>query len=248
MNAIAAKVQCASAIAAQSVLAVASLAAQGLADVRLPFGQTRPLSLFCLTIAASGDRKTSADLEAMVPVKMRERQLRDAYEPLARSHAVALAAWRAEKSRVERDGKLKGLEARRQQIEALGLEPEAPSKPILTLAESTAEGLAKHMPTLPGALGIFSAEGGQFLNGHGFSADTKMRTAASFSSLWDGRGLRRLRAGDGLIDLHGRRLAAHLMIQPDGAAAALTDPVLRDQGFLSRLLIAAPESLAGMRG
>jgi Protein of unknown function (DUF3987) len=128
-----------------------------------------------------------------------------------------------------------------------GPEPEAPIKPVLTLGESTAEGLACHMPTLPGALGIFSAEGGQFLSGHGFSPDAKLRTAASFASLWDGQGLRRLRAGDGLIDLHGRRLACHLMIQPEAAAAVLGDPVLRDQGLLSRLLIAAPESLAGGR-
>jgi hypothetical protein len=100
--AIAAKVQCAEAMAAQSVLAVASLAAQALADVRLPYGQTRPLSLFCLTVAASGDRKTSADLEAMSPVKMRERQLRDAFGPLAKSHAVELAAWRGQKQQIER--------------------------------------------------------------------------------------------------------------------------------------------------
>ena len=44
------------------------------------------------------------------------------------------------------------------------------------------------MPTLPGALGIFSAEGGQFLSGHGFSPDAKLRTAASFASLWTVKG------------------------------------------------------------
>lgn len=244
-RAIAAKVQCADAMAAQSVLAVASLAAQALADVRLPYGQTRPLSLFCLTIASSGDRKTSADSEAMAPVRMREKQLREVFEPCAKDHAVALAAWRGQRQQIER--KKADVETRRFELQALGPEPEAPIKPVLTLGESTAEGLARHMPILPGALGIFSAEGGQFLSGHGFSPDAKLRTAASFAILWDGQGLRRLRAGDGLIDLHGRRLACHLMIQPEAAAGVLGDPVLRDQGLLSRLLIAAPESLAGRR-
>ena len=37
------------------------------------------------------------------------------------------------------------------------------------------------------------------------------------------------------------------MIQPEAAASVLGDPVLRDQGLLSRLLIAAPQSLAGNR-
>ena len=103
------------------------------------------------------------------------------------------------------------------------------------------------MPQLPGALGVFSAEGGQFLSGHGFTPEKKLATVASFSGLWDGSGFRRLRAGDGLIDLPGRRLAAHLMIQVDAASAVLSDPVLRDQGFLARFLIAAPETLAGER-
>lgn len=244
-RAIAAKVQCAEAMAAQSVLSVASLASQALADVRLPFGQTRPLSLFCLTVAASGDRKSSADLEAMAPVRMRERKLRDAYEPLENEHKISLAAWRGQRQQIERQKA--DVEARRNELQALGPEPEAPIKPFLTLSESTAEGLARHMPSLPGALGIFSAEGGQFLSGHGFSADAKLRTAASFAGLWDGQGLRRLRAGDGLIDLHGRRLACHLMIQPEAAAGVLGDPVLRDQGLLSRFLVASPESLAGGR-
>lgn len=244
-HAIAAKIQCAEAMAAQSVLAVASLAAQALADVALPYGQTRPLSLFCLTIASSGDRKSSADLEAMAPVRMRETKLREAFEPRAKDHAVALAAWRGQRQQIER--RKADVETRRSELQTLGPEPEAPIKPILTLGESTAEGLAKHMPSLPGALGIFSAEGGQFLSGHGFLPDAKLRTAASFAQLWDGLGLRRLRAGDGLIDLHGRRLACHLMVQPDAAAGVLGDPVLRDQGLLSRLLIAAPESLAGGR-
>lgn len=76
-----------------------------MADVQLPYGQTRPLSLFCLTIAASGDRKSSADLEAMAPVKMRERQLRDDYEPLAESYKIAHLAWRAHKAAIERSKK-----------------------------------------------------------------------------------------------------------------------------------------------
>ena len=256
-RAIAAKVQCANAMAAQSVLAVASLAAQALADVRLPYGQTRPLSLYCLTIAASGDRKSSADLEAMVPVRMREKQLREAYEPLVKDYAVARAAWHGQRQQLERCKS--DLDKRRFELEALGPEPDAPIRPILTLGESTAEGLAKHMPTLPGALGIFSPEGGQFLSGHGFSSDAKLRTAASFASLWDGQGLRRLRAGDGLIDLHGRRLACHLMIQPEaaggvprrscpqgpGIAQPVLDRVAREHGGRPPMAGAARENRVG---
>jgi hypothetical protein len=77
---IAAKCQCSLALAAQAVLAVASLASQRLADVRLPYGQTRPLGLFFVTIAASGERKSTADNEALTPVRMHERNLKQEYE------------------------------------------------------------------------------------------------------------------------------------------------------------------------
>ena len=83
--------------------------------------------------------------------------------------------------------------------------------------------------------------------GFGFSPEHRLKTAACLSALWDGGGLRRFRAGDGVTDLPGRRLALHLMIQPDAAATFLGDAILRDQGILSPLLLASPASLAGKR-
>lgn len=47
--------------------------------------------------------------------------------------------------------------------------------------------------------------------------------------------------------LPGRRLAMHLMVQPDVATILLSDQLLADQGMLSRYLITAPEGRAGRR-
>jgi len=60
-------VQVPAAMAAQSVLASAALAAQPHADAQLPTGQSRPLSLFFVTLAPSGDRKSTSDNEAVKP-------------------------------------------------------------------------------------------------------------------------------------------------------------------------------------
>ena len=243
---IAAKCQCAPALAAQSVLAVASLAAQRLADVRLPFGQSRPLSLYFVTVAASGDRKSTADNEALIPVRMYERDRRDDYRKAFNTWRIEHAAWAAQHRKIENAPKLDRA-GREAELIALGSAPVEPVKPMLTAPEPTVEALAKYWPVLPGALGLFSSEGGQMTGGHGFGPDHRLKTAAALSTLWDGSGIRRLRAGDGITDLPGRRLALHLMVQPDAAAAFLSEPILRNQGLLSRLLIAAPETLAGSR-
>jgi hypothetical protein len=243
---IATKCQCSSALAAQGVLAVASLASQRLADVRLPYGQTRPLSLFFVTIAASGDRKSTSDNEALAPVRIHERNLKQEYEAAHSAWRVSFSAWAAQHRKIENDRSL-DRPGREAELSALGDAPVEPIKPLLTAPEPTVEALAKHWPVLPGALGLFSAEGGQMTGGHGFGPDHRLKTAATLSTLWDGSGIRRLRAGDGITDLAGRRLALHLMVQPDVATAFLSDPILRDQGLLSRLLVAAPESLAGKR-
>jgi Protein of unknown function (DUF3987) len=215
---IAAKCQCSPTLAAQAVLAVASLAAQRLADIRLPFRQTRPLSLYFVTIAASGDRKSTADNEALIPVRTYEKNLKREYETAHSAWRVRHAAWDAERRKIENDKSL-DRPGREAELTALGNAPLEPIKPL----------------------------GGQMTGGHGFGPDHRLKTAAALSALWDGAGIRRLRAGDGITDLPGRRLALHLMVQPDVAAAFLSETILRDQGLLSRLLVAAPETLAGKR-
>src|SRR5947209_2473986 len=61
------RIQAPMAIGAQSVLAVASLAAQIHVDVKLPIGrgENKPVSTYLVTIAASGERKSAADKQAL---------------------------------------------------------------------------------------------------------------------------------------------------------------------------------------
>jgi hypothetical protein len=245
-SAIARKVQAPPAIAAQSVLAAASLAAQAHADVRMPYGQRRPLSLYLVSSASSGDRKSTTDNEALWPVTRREDALQELHSHDHQDWAVTFAAWAAERKKIESDRKL-GFEDRRAALTMLGPEPQAPIRPVLTSAEPTFEGLIKSWPSMPPAQGVFSAEGGQFTGGHGMAQESRLRTAAGFSVLWDGKPITRVRALDGVSVLKGRRLAMHLMVQPEAAATFMSDPVLRDQGLLSRILVAAPDSIAGTR-
>lgn len=62
-------------IAAQSALAACSLAVQPHFDVTLPTGQKRPSSLFMVSVAESGDRKSTSDDFVMQPIREYEREL-----------------------------------------------------------------------------------------------------------------------------------------------------------------------------
>ena len=107
--------------------------------------------------------------------------------------------------------------------------------------------MCKHLAIGQPSIGIFTSEGGQFIGGHGMRDESKLLTAGGLSTAWDGDPIKRVRAGDGTMILPGRRLAMHLMAQPDVADILFRDPLLAGQGLLSRLLVTAPESAAGSR-
>jgi len=250
---IQARTQAPIAMCCQSVLAAATLAVQGHANVELPTGQTRPVSSFFMTIAGSGERKSTVDNEALWAVHQREVELRDVYEIDHKAWLDDNDIWEKERASILNDKKKGKVDkevaaaARRADLEALGEQPKEPLVPIITCEEPTYEGLYRLFVKGQPSLGVFSAEGGQFIGGHGMSDENKLRTSAGLSKLWDGVPIKRVRSGDGASTLPGRRAAMHLMAQPDVAARMLSDRVLADQGLLSRFLVVAPDSTAGTR-
>jgi hypothetical protein len=242
------RVQAPLAIGAQSALSVATVATQGHADVMLPIGpgQARPVSCFLITVAASGERKTTSDVEALWPVRKHEAALRDRHDMDMPSYINDKIAWDKARDEAVKRGKADRA-AIKAALDRLGPPPAAPLHPMLTCPEPTFEGLCRLFALGWPSLGIFATEGGQFIGGHGMSEDNRLKTAAALSSLWDGEPIRRVRAGDGAAVLPGRRLAAHLMVQPAVADIWFRDHLLADQGLLSRLLVTAPDSAAGTR-
>ena len=240
------QVQCPEAIAGQSVLAVATLAVQGHADIELPQGSTAPLSSFFFTVACSGERKSTADWKALRPIRQREKALRAQHDGAMPAHAIRQASWEASRKQILNNKKL-SYEAKHADLEDLGAPPEPPLTPLLTCTEPTFEGLCLLLEGGHPSVGVFSAEGGQFLGGYGMSKDHRLKTAAALSGLWDGEPIRRVRRGDGVILLPGRRVAMHLLVQPGVSNLLLGSRELHDQGLVSRVLASAPATTAGSR-
>lgn len=233
------------AIAAQSVLGVASLAAQALANAEALHGSA-PCSLFLLTVAGSGERKTTCDRLAMKAVHEYQRELSDEYREAATAHRNRLDIWEKRRAEILRDAKKEPIAAEAD-LHALGTAPEGPLSPVIVVTEPTFEGITKSLAHSRPALGIFSDEGGGFLGGFAMNAENRQKTLTGLSGLWDASPVNRARAGDGVATFFGRRMASHLMAQPVAAVGLLSDPLANGQGFLARFLMTEPPSASGTR-
>lgn len=235
--------QCPVAMCGQSILSAASLAAQAHADVVI-HGRLLPLSLWHVTIAESGERKSAADELALRAHRQHERRASDEHRQAQAAFRLATAAYRAAMSKAEKAGDAAAI---REAMAAAGEEPEPPLLPMLLLDEPTLEGLQKLFQTGRPSLGLFNDDAGDFLGGHAMNRDNRAKSASGFSRLWDRGEFSRVRSGDGAAKHYGRRLALHLMLQPVIAERMLSDDVLTRQGFLARCLLSWPQSTIGTR-
>lgn len=214
--------QVAPAMAGQSLLAAAALLGQALANVRTLAGHAAPLSLYCLTVANSGDGKDSADRPALRPVHAHQREQGARYQRELTDYEQARA------SRKKRDPVP---------------EPPGPA-PYRIAADLTIEGMRRAFAEGIAAQGLFSTEAGAVLAGHAMSEDHRIKTAANLCGLWDRGHLSVVRAGGGRTERYGVRLSAHLLLQPAALGDALTDDALSGIGFWPRFLLAWPAPLA----
>ncbi|MBZ0265259.1 DUF3987 domain-containing protein [bacterium] len=249
-------VQVPASLAAGSVLAASSYATQALADIVLPFGgnSTRPLSLYFISIAASSDRKSTVDSIVLEGILQHQKALYRKYESELEAYKTEESLFSKihqqilnESGKKSKDAGESVLVEGRQKIEELGDRPLPPLEPFLLIPEPTMEGMTLLFARGQPSLALFSNEGALMLFGHSMQKEKRLNTAGMLSTLWDGQAISRIRAGDINMLLPGRRLAIHLMVQPRIGRTLFSDSELEDQGFLSRLLVVAPESKAGSR-
>ena len=233
------------AMCAASVLAAASLATQGLRDAETQNG-TAPASLFLLTVAKSGERKSTADRLAMRGVRDFERELRADYNDQLDLWQNADEVWKSEHTKIVKD-KNADASSKRVDLKALGPKPLPPLLPYIVASSPTIEGVVKHLSELRASLGIMTEEGGALIGGHSMKSENRLAACANLSAMWDGSPLDRWRAGDGIASYTGRRFSTHILVQPVAADALLSDPMANGQGLLARFLTCWPASRIGTR-
>jgi hypothetical protein len=208
--------QMAPAMAGQSLITAAALLTQHRANVRTLHG-CKPLSLYALTIAESGEGKSTAEDATLFSVDRYQRGAADDYR-------AALAEWeRAGEKRKKGEPK-----------------PETPREVYVKMRDGTVEGIRRAFRQGMPSQGVFSSEAAMMLAGYGMNADNRAKSSANFNTLWDCGEISVARGLDGRLQLYDRRLSLHWQIQPHVAHSALHDPMLATIGFWPRFFVAWP--------
>lgn len=243
------------AIVAASALAALSLAIQSHADVKRAEKLDGPVGLYLLTIADSGERKSTCDGLFTKAIRDYEQAQAVTAKPLIKDHKSALEAWEAKHSGIK--DKIRQLAKEHKPTLAMetslrDLEyhrPEPPRVPRLLYADATPEALAFGLARQWPSGGVVSAEGGIVFGSHGMGKESVMRNLTTLNQLWDGNSLTIDRRSSESFTVAGARLTVALQVQEPTLREFFTrsGALARGTGFLARFLLAWPESTQGFR-
>ncbi len=237
-------------LVATSAFSALSIACQHLFDVQRPVGKPGPCNLFFLTIADSGERKTSCDRYFTQPIQNFEQRHAEENQAAHQAYTTALDVWCAKEQGLKR--KIQRLSSKdeptaeaEQQLRQHHEHPPARPASMRLLFDDVSptailSSLHDHWPSV----GILSDEAGKLFNGRTFE------NIGLFNKLWDGDpiSLDRHRTS-GSYTVRGARLTMSLMSQRKTLKDFLDKQgsLARDNGFLARCLTCCPLSTQGSR-
>lgn len=243
------------ALVAGSALSVASLAVQALADVQRADGLSGPSGLYLLTVADSGERKTSTDNLFSDPIRAWERLQAENAKPAIADYRGALKAWEAVNAGLEAKAKQAARDSKPTgpAIAAIrdheSCKPEAPRFPVLLRADATPEATAWNLAHEWPSAGVIASEAGLIFGSHAMGKDSIMRNLSQLNILWDGGTLPISRRTSESFTVRGARLTVALQVQQATIREFVSQSagLARGSGFLARFLITWPESTQGFR-
>lgn len=247
------------ALVAGCALSALSIACQGLFNVSRNGMTPVPASLYLLTVADSGERKTSTegyffqafsqyekDTETSLQTEKKERESKVAAWHMAREGLLSLIKKEASKGGDTEDAQQKLLDHDQVKPEPLKMPK------YMVGGDVTPEGLARAIGKQWPSRGVVSSEAGTFFGSHAMGNDSITRTLSFFNTMWDGKPYEVTRSGNAGADsymIHGARLTLSLQVQAATLQAFFekNGHLARGTGFLARFLIAWPETTQGTR-
>ncbi len=190
-----------------------------------------PPSLYFMTVAESGERKSTVDGLFTKPIRDWEREQERKAKAQQNQYEAEMEAWR-QSSESHPDDK-----------------PEKPDPvPRILRGDDTPEALAIALSEYPVAA-VISAEAATIFGSHAMNPDVVQRTLAQANIMWDGGSIDQGRVGRERLRVSGMRVTMGLQVQPSVLHnfSQKTGGLMRGMGYLARFLFCQPESAMGSR-
>jgi hypothetical protein len=238
------------ALVGMELLASVSAAAQGLYDVQLPTGQIKPVSLYLVAVAESGERKTGIhNLVARPLYEFDEMRMKEHLKSVKR-YEREIHVWNAIDAGLQRE--LVKLTQRDQPSDDLQVKlgshrdamPVKPRSRRLMRQNATERAIMDALEGDGESLTFTSDEGEVILKGGALG-----RTGI-INKTWDGASMLVLDRSDGVsVIARNPRMTMSYMVQPKVFKAFLEQrgDAMRSSGHWARYLIGFPTSTQGMR-
>lgn len=247
-----------------SAISALSLAIQGHVDVQRSKGSklNSPTSIFLLTIAESGERKSSIDKRFMQGIHEYQAAKRAEMKPLLLKYEAEKRIWEAKKTGIESEikrlmtGKASkqtrflNIGAAEEELKELESNPPiAPRIPQIIFSDYTPESLVYDLGHHWPSGGVVSSEAGIIFGSHGMRSESVMGNLSQLNILWDGLPLTVNRRTAGSFTADGVRLTMSLQTQEVTLKTFIEKhgELSRGSGFWARFLFAWPESTIGKR-
>ena len=229
-----------------AALTAIATAAQGSIDVCKPNGQIVPVSLMVLTVANSGERKSTAENVFMGGVRRFQDEMDVIYQTELSDWRAKQSIWDARRKAILKEALLldqaEGGDPNKQLMEHQACMPIKPRRFKLLYEDATSEalflGLHQNIPVA----GLISSEGGGVLTGKAFNDLSKQ------NALWSGDVITVDRVTAESYEVRGR-LTVSLMVQESSFFSYMekNGEKSRGSGLWARFLVCSPESTQGSR-
>ena len=247
-------VECPYSMVVSAALAVLSLAAQGLVNVKVSDYQIMPVSLFFLILAESGERKTTCyNLFFKVIEEWEERMehslAHDRVEYSSNKENIE-ATIRNLRNNLGKHKKNNDEDDIKNEINKLSIklkELQPVRVPKIRHVDTSIEKFLKDLFVYP-STSLLSSEGGSIFSSYGIK-ETEANYLSKICSLWSDESIRIDRASSESYTLSKRRVTIWLGVQPDMFRTFYdgSTKTSKSSGFLARCLISYPKSLQGFR-
>lgn len=243
------------ALVASAALSAVSVSCQAHIDIQRDEQLRGPVGLFLLTVAESGERKSSTDGYFSRGIRDYELRQAEMLKPDVDRYKADMRSWESERDGLQsaiRDLGKKGKPTDKLRDDMVHLQeemPEEPKVPRILLGDETPESLAWSLHRRWPSAGVISSEAGIVFGGHAMGKESLMRNLGLVNSLWDGSDHSVGRRTSESFIVRGARLTMGLQIQPDALREymARAGTLARGSGFLARFLLAVPRSTQGTR-